>query len=229
MLMDGKPLRWLGIDMRTRWRRRVVVVLTYAVFFVVRAWLDLWQGYGWLTPVKGMFALVLAIEFLSVFRDGLILKSFEEVRRHGSYKNQPGAKFGMRIGKKMLTSRLKSSLRFQLMSSTAQEEELKRVEQRVEQSFPYEIREDDPDGLDERERAERNHASRGMVRFLTTMLICGAIDAAMNGRSWKASDVVNFLLGLLVIVRTGPKALVLWREPDPRELSGELGLVEREA
>jgi hypothetical protein len=115
------------------------------------------------------------------------------------------------------------------MNSAAQEEELKRVDQRVEQSFPYEIREDDPDCLDERERVERNHASRGMVRFLTTMLICGAIDAAMNGRSWKASDVVNFLLGLLVIVRTGPKALVLWREPDPRELSEELGLVEREA
>ncbi len=34
MLVDAKKLRWLGIDMCPRWRRRVVVVLTYAVFLV---------------------------------------------------------------------------------------------------------------------------------------------------------------------------------------------------
>jgi hypothetical protein len=34
MLVDTKQLRWLGIDMGPRWRRRLAVVLTYAAFLV---------------------------------------------------------------------------------------------------------------------------------------------------------------------------------------------------
>lgn len=34
MLVDWKQLRWLGIDMGPRWRRRVAVVATYAAFLV---------------------------------------------------------------------------------------------------------------------------------------------------------------------------------------------------
>lgn len=34
MLVEAKKLRWLGIDMRPRWRRRVAVLLTYVVFLV---------------------------------------------------------------------------------------------------------------------------------------------------------------------------------------------------
>jgi hypothetical protein len=39
---DAKKLRWLGIDMRPRWRRRVAVVLTYAVFMAV-VWVHPWR------------------------------------------------------------------------------------------------------------------------------------------------------------------------------------------
>jgi hypothetical protein len=31
---DEKRLRWLGMDMRPRWRRRALVFLTYAAFAV---------------------------------------------------------------------------------------------------------------------------------------------------------------------------------------------------
>jgi len=44
-------------------------------------------------------------------------------------------------------------------------------------------------------------------------------------RVGKAMDVVQYLLTLLVMVSTGLKAVVLWREPDPREGSGEIEMV----
>jgi hypothetical protein len=42
MLVDEKRLRWFGIDMRSRERRRVAVVMTYAVFLVV-VWRHPWR------------------------------------------------------------------------------------------------------------------------------------------------------------------------------------------
>ena len=42
MLVDTKRLRWLGIDMGPRWRRRVAVVLTYAAFLAV-VWVHPWR------------------------------------------------------------------------------------------------------------------------------------------------------------------------------------------
>jgi hypothetical protein len=39
---DAAKLRWLGVDMRPRWRRRVAVVVSYAAFLVV-VWLHPWR------------------------------------------------------------------------------------------------------------------------------------------------------------------------------------------
>lgn len=39
---DVGRLKWMGMDMRLRWRRRTAVVLTYAVFLVV-VWLHPWR------------------------------------------------------------------------------------------------------------------------------------------------------------------------------------------
>src|SRR5277367_367845 len=39
---EAAKLRWMGMDMRPRWRRRVAVVLTYAVFLVV-VWVHPWR------------------------------------------------------------------------------------------------------------------------------------------------------------------------------------------
>ena len=40
--VDAARLRWLGVDMRARWRRRVAVVVSYAAFLVV-VWLHPWR------------------------------------------------------------------------------------------------------------------------------------------------------------------------------------------
>lgn len=77
LMAEEAQISWLGVDMRARWRRRVAVLGTYLASFAASVWLEVWHGYGWVTPVKGLFALVFAIEFLSIFREGLLLKSFE--------------------------------------------------------------------------------------------------------------------------------------------------------
>ena len=49
MLVSEKNLRWCGIDMRPRWRRRMAVVLTYAAFVTaiwspsIRVWAIVWS------------------------------------------------------------------------------------------------------------------------------------------------------------------------------------------
>ena len=43
--LDERKLRWLGIDMRPRWRRRVAVVATYTAFLVV-VWVHPRWAYG---------------------------------------------------------------------------------------------------------------------------------------------------------------------------------------
>ncbi len=42
LVSDEKRLRWCGMDMRPRWRRRVAVALTYAAF-VVAVWVHPWR------------------------------------------------------------------------------------------------------------------------------------------------------------------------------------------
>ena len=225
-------LRWLGMDMRPRWRRRVAVMITYVAAFLASVGLTNWRGYGWITPVEALFGLWLAMEFLTIFREGQLTKSFEEraytdTERFG-YRTV--RKVGLKRGKAALKSHLESTMKFQLMTDAQQKEALQEAETRVEQSFPFTIPEDDsPDAPDERERAERSRAWKRTLLFLSTMLSFGAINAAMNARPWRSIDVVAYSLTLLVIARTGPKASVLWRERDPRELDGEVEMVEREA
>jgi hypothetical protein len=214
--------------MRPRWRRRVAVVVTYFVSFIACVWLTQWKGSDLVPPSMALFGLWLAIEFLSIFREGLLTKSFEEPLYSGTERFGYGIvrRFGLKVAKSSLTSRLRSTLKFQQMTEAEQDEALTETEEKVEQGFPVTIPEyRSPDAPDEREMMERNRASRQTLLFLSTMLSYGAVSATMRATPWKAIDVTAYLLSMLVIARTGPKARVLWREPDPREGSGEMELV----
>jgi len=59
MLVEAEKLRWLGVDMRARWRRRVAVVGTYAVF-VAAVWSPSERVWGAAWSLL-MFSLVLPI------------------------------------------------------------------------------------------------------------------------------------------------------------------------
>jgi hypothetical protein len=156
MLADEKQLRWMGIDMRSRAVRRVAVVGTYLLSFCLSTWLLFWKGYGVISPAWLLFGLFVAIEYFSVFQEGLLLKSF---------------------------------------------------------------------GFDEREREQLSHARQRTLLLLKVLLISGVVSSVMQNKPWRAMDVATILLTILVIVSTGPKARLLWTEPDPREADGEMEMV----
>jgi len=83
---------------------------------------------------------------------------------------------------------------------------------------------------DEREAGERDRASRRTLVLLGTYLTSMAgVYSIHPDRLTKTQDVVALLLQLIVMAITLPKAIVLWEEPDPREESGEMELIDKKA
>jgi hypothetical protein len=211
-------IRWMGIDMRPRWRRRTAVIVTYVTSLAAALWLSSWQGDEWLTPVKALFGLFFAIEFVTVFREGGLVKTFQDPQL---ILGAAGKSWGLRWGKFLM----RSSSKYKYTTPEKQQEMLRRLEQ----GFPYTIQPDQSgDAPDERERAERDIASRRTLQFLSVILIYNAVNTGMQGKSWTAVQVVSAMLTYLVIARTGPKARILWSEPDPRDAPGEIQLVPTE-
>jgi hypothetical protein len=213
-------IRWIGIDMRARWRRCLAVIATYLAFFTATLWMTQWHGDGWLTPVKALFGLLVAMELITVFRQGGLVKSFDVPP--SSLLERPGGKIALRWGRFLL----RSSSEFKRMPPEKQQEKMRSFDQ----SFPYVVAEDDsPNAPDERERAQRDLASSRTLQFLSVILASGAVNAGIQSKSWMPVDQVALLLSYLVIARTGPKARILWSEPDPRDTAGEIQLVEKDA
>jgi hypothetical protein len=75
---EEKSLRWLGIDMRARWRRRVAVLVTYLAFLTA---IGVSQG-DWSHPLIVMVALVAAVMMFGVLGWRGPVKSFEEPDAH---------------------------------------------------------------------------------------------------------------------------------------------------
>ncbi len=70
-----KRLRWWGMDMRPRWRRRVAVVVTYLAFLVAISFSDqpLWGH-----PMIATMTLLVVVQCVGVFRSRGPLKNFED-------------------------------------------------------------------------------------------------------------------------------------------------------
>jgi hypothetical protein len=79
---DTKRLRWLGIDMRPRWRRRTAVVVPYAVLFVtiIVVTTDPWPAHPYWT-LLGMVVSTAIWVAVSIFRNNGVVKSFEDPLR----------------------------------------------------------------------------------------------------------------------------------------------------
>jgi hypothetical protein len=157
-MLNEKSVQWMGIDMRARWRRRTAVVLTYFGYLVGMVLCKQIPATGVLTPSSVLCVLSSAIVFLSILREGGLLKF----------------------------------------------------------------------RLDERELMERNQAYGWALRVLGTFSISFAVSAISHGRAWSADEVTGLLLANAVVVLTLPTARLLWQAADPRELSGEMEVVERE-
>jgi len=216
-------LRFLGIDMQARWRRRVAVVASYIVFGVAMLSIQaqIWDAFG--HPYWVMWVMSFVLVFLGVFRDGALVKSFfvpkqapAEMLMVGSLDEWARYRYG--------------TTGFEESSAQQQEDLLKRYRVGTYLMPRSGSREHRPWLPDEREAGERDRASRRTLVLLGTYLTSMAgIYSIHPDRLTKTQDVVALLLQLIVMAITLPKAIVLWEEPDPREESGEMELIDKKA
>jgi hypothetical protein len=209
---EAARLRWLGMDMRPRWRRRVAVGATYAAFLVAlgssgAAW--------WGHPMAAMMTLVLAVMWLGVFGGFGPIKDFEGQRRaaRGVFVNGLDGWARYKFGAPSFDE-----------STEAQKEELLKSYRFGTFYLPGKGSLERPP-LDEREEKERDGAAHWGMRWVALFMACISGSYANAHHPVDGMEVATTLWMLLVMLWTLPQARVLWTERDPREMSGELELV----
>jgi hypothetical protein len=222
---DEKRLRWWGIDMHARWRRRVAVMATYFVLFVMITAVmeNRWPKHPYWT-VLGMVVSTTIWMTVSVFRKNGVVKSFEDpLRMRGS------------MAGKVFVNGLDEWARYRYdvasfeEASEAQQTELLRRYRVGTFMVPAKPKADQGTGLDEREIGERNDASRWALQQIAVFLGSYAAVLAVKEKPIAPLEVSGFLWSFSLLARTLPQARVLWTEPDPRVMAGEMEMVEREA
>lgn len=216
---DPKKLRFLGIDLRSRGRRRVTVVLTYSFFVVTMAVVqtffdyhpmqsDTWALRGGFWELIAMLAVTYAFSN-GIFRENGPVKPFQPKRQFGCYGNR-------------LVLETRDDWAMYLYEKSFSE---LTVEQQVEvrrrwRPGKYLVK-DKPffaPGLpDERELAEAGLASRTALGIVWFLLMASSVSFAVRGMNLHADAVTVSGLELAVAVFTLPKAVILWREADPRQ------------
>ena len=222
---DEKRLRWWGIDMHARGRRRAAVVVTYFVLFVMieMAMQSPWPEHPYWTLV-GMVVSTTILVAVSVFRKNGVVKSFEDpLRMRGS------------MAAKMFVNGLDEWARYRYgvasfeEASEAQQAELLRRYRVGTFVVPVKPESEQWTGLDEREIGERDDASRWALQRIAGLLAVYAGILAVKPKPITPMEVAGFLWSFSVLARTLPQARVLWTESDPRAVTGEMEMVEREA
>jgi hypothetical protein len=216
--VEGKRLRWWGLDMRPRWIRRVAVVGTYFVLFVlmVAVTMDHWPGHPYLT-LAAMVGSTMICKEVSIFRRNGVVKSFEDLPMRA------GAK-GM-----VLVNGLDEWARYRFGVASFEEAS---EEQRAELlkryrvgTFAVPIKPTPWTELDEREIGERDDASRWALQRIVYFLALYAGLVAVQSKPLTQIEAAGFLWSFSLLAQTLPQARVLWMEGDPRELSGGIELV----
>jgi hypothetical protein len=274
MLVDEKRLRWFGIDMRSRWRRRVAMVLSYAVYLAL-VWFHPWWApklfivlfVGWYAQLMDR-ALKEALNTVArrIAIGGMALLYLWSLRSHSftsyrmtidmwsfgwitgwsalSYGRLVEGVWMRRWTKRWLEKprRLVSLDDFALHFYGERFEELteeKRTEVfRKERSNPMGTWVKNADGLsptmeDERLRHEDDRLRADVQRAMTWVLLGSAVVWSFAGTSvWHSVGSDTFAMWAWTVAALGVtlrQAIVLWTEDDPRMMTEEMGLVEREA
>lgn len=225
---DERQIRWMGIDLRARWRRRVAVIGTYCVFAVLTgiatddglAFHPRWTAHVYLALIT-LIAVTMIWRALSVFRPNGVVKSFED----------PPEFVGLQ-GKVMVNGLDEwARYRFDVASFEEASEEqqadlLKRY--RVGTFLMPAKPRSSWLGLDEREKGERDGAARWALKQVAIYLAIWsgiyASEAARHQSIDPVEMVAEFWL-FSILAQTLPQARVLWTEPDPREMAGEMELL----
>ncbi|HEY5380904.1 MAG TPA: hypothetical protein VIJ65_01510 [Acidobacteriaceae bacterium] len=225
MLADEPKLHWCWIDMRPRQRRRVAVVFTYAFLLIVPIAMSDYSSHpGW--AIAGLIAGMETFVWLSVMRRNGIVKRFEP-------------KSSMRIkgmgdvvfveGLDQWAQYFYGAPNFDAASPAQQDELLSRFKP-GKRLFPAKRAVSDTPWLDERELKERDSAERWTARQVMVVLYaCAGIYTswAINQRPVHPLEVATVFVMCGVALQTLPRARVLWTESDPRDMPGELALIEQ--
>lgn len=223
---DEGQVRWWGLDMRSRRRRRWMVVGCYLVLFA--AFLGAgtegrWKAHPYIV-FWGMVAGSVVWERLSIFGKNSPVKDLRD-------------RFSIRIsglGELVRVTGLdeRARYKFGVESFEAASEEQKSDLLNTHKVGTYWMPKDrdKTPWLDERELRERDNAERWalqqVVKFLGLYTGIWFSDMARHGGKLDGGTVVFYLMFGTLLAQTLPKARILWTEPDPRELSGEMALVE---
>lgn len=217
---DPHKLRFLGINMHSRTRRRVAVVLTYVVSYVISLVVDarVWDGWGY--PFVVLWVLSAAVAFGGIFRNGGLVKSFDVPK-------PPRAGAMMIVGSLDEWARYKYGTPSFEESSAEQQEELLAA-YRVGNYLVPQDKLHAAYGLpDEREAMQRDQASRRTLVWLSSYITYVAASYSVRHGKVDSLDIVTTLVSMGVLALTLPKAMVLWEEPDPD--GAPMTLVERTA
>jgi hypothetical protein len=224
---DPAKVRYLGIDLHSRTRRRIVVALTWMVFVIGMGLLSYTldtKPFFHTHPIIGFYLVALAVGLFilgSVFRDGGVIKSFTLRVWHIH---------GPRGGQFVLLRSLDDWALYQHGARLAdlpegQQQEVLRTYRVGYYVFPAD-KSKTPERLDEREIAVRNQASTNALRWVTFLCFYLAGAYAVGTIPLRSTDVAMSFLTLGVCAFNGPRSLILWNEPDPRE-SGDPMLVQQ--
>jgi hypothetical protein len=217
MLKPEKNLRWLGLDMRPRWRRRSAVILTYLAFITVVVKVE--AGGYWGHPALTTLVLTLAVFIVGIFSGFGPVKSFEPPP-NGSY----GSKYILVNGLDDL-ARYRYDVPNYDAASDEQKSDLLQTYHVGMRLYPRKSSLNEQYWLDEREKQERIGAEQWARRWLMTMMAITLGRYLERHTAPQPLEVAGDLLWLLILAQTLPPARILWTEPDPREAPGEIELV----
>jgi hypothetical protein len=225
-MLNTANLRYLGIDLHSRRRRRVVVVCNWIIFFLGMAALDTLldsRSFSGRHPERSLWvtlAYICLFYFLSVFRDGGAIRPFH-------FRTLPLAGFKGRV---VVLSSLDDWARHSHGADLAdlpedQQQDVMRRYRVGRYYFPAD-KSRSPQRLDEREMMIRDRACASTLRWVGTF--CAVYAASLtshNFRHLQPADIATSLFNIAFIAVAGPATVILWTEPDPRDLN-ELSLVE---
>jgi hypothetical protein len=222
MLKPEKNLRWFGIDMRPRWRRRVAVIATYVAFIVVVGIVECdCLGH----PVLAMVVLGVAVQLLGVFSPFGPVKSFNVPP-----PNTFASKYILVTGLDEL-ARYRYGVANYDAATEKQKSDLLQTYHVGTRRYLRKPSLDEQSGLseqdwiDEREKQERIAAERWARQWL--LMVMGVTTGLYLRRQKPVQplEVVGDFLWLGILAATLAPARILWTEPDPRDAPGEIELV----
>jgi hypothetical protein len=209
-------MKWMGIDLRARWKRRVAVVATSVAYFIFIGWAselklphhaESWlilAGYLWL----GFFSVLAGIDWARakwITSGDVIVNNIDDWSLYMFGKNFASLS---EADKNFLLPRYRTGTHY--LSARFSRDPA--------------IRSSAAGWSDEREKYEYQKAVFRTVRWLSRFAMVSAGGYAVARNPIDGMEIAASIIFFVSAMQLGPRAILLWETPDPRD-DGELHLV----